>query len=68
MEEKSDKNSRVLSHIRDWIKCCVFTEAEYNALDKQDRVRQLENYFSMHERNQILPAYCRYMDFAKIPG
>jgi hypothetical protein len=66
-EEKIDRDSRVLSLIRDWIKCCVFTDAEYNALDKKDRVREFGNTFYINERDQIIPVYCRYMDFAKVP-
>ena len=67
-EEKIDRNSRALSRISDWIKCCVFTDAEYNDLDTEDEIRRLSRYFSMYERNQVIPAYCRYMDFAKIAG
>jgi hypothetical protein len=68
-EEKPDRNSRALSYIRDWIKYCVFTDAEYNALDEEDQVRQLTtgNAFHREERDQIIPMFCRYMDFTKIP-
>jgi hypothetical protein len=67
-EEKADRHSRILSQIRDWIKCCVFTEEEYNALDREDQVRKLGNQLYMNARDQVIPAYCRYMDFATISG
>jgi KAP family P-loop domain len=66
-EDKPDGESRVLSYIGQWVKYCVFTDTEYNALDKEDQVREFEKILFTMDRHEIMPICCHYMDLGKVP-
>ena len=63
-----NKNGPLWQNLISWLKYCLLSEEQFNALDVNDKARSLSNSHARYpiERTKIIPYLCSHMDLFEV--